>query len=200
MNNMQPPMSTKSADDFQTPTYAIDPLLPFILKDKIIWECASGNGNLVRAFENEGYKVVSSDISEGKDFLTYEPNNYDIIITNPPYSLKEEFLERAYNLGKPFAFLLPLTTLEGKFRQSLFKKYGIEILLLNKRINFETPSKKGGGSWFATAWFCWKLLPDKIMFGDLNTKKSFTASELLDSKIFGILKYVNEADGEYKSD
>ncbi len=164
---MKPPMKNISSDDFQTPAFALSPLLPYLDKNKVIWECASGKGNLSNALKNLGYKVVATDISEGKDFLSYEPDYYDIILTNPPYSLKNKFLARAYSLGKPFAFLLPLTFLETQFRQSLFKKYGIEILLLNKRINFETPSGKGSGAWFATAWFCWKLLPERIMFGDL---------------------------------
>ena len=164
---MKPPMKNISSDDFQTPAFALSPLLPYLDKNKVIWECASGKGNLANALKFFGYKAVATDISEGKDFLSYEPDYYDIILTNPPYSLKNEFLARAYSLGKPFAFLLPLTFLETKFRQSLFKKYGIEILLLNKRINFETPSGKGSGAWFATAWFCWKLLPERIMFGEL---------------------------------
>ncbi|MGC8579683.1 MAG: tRNA (adenine-N(6)-)-methyltransferase, partial [bacterium] len=91
--------------------------------------------------------------------------NFDCIITNPPYSLKEEFLERAYSFNKPFAFLMPITALEGKTRQDLYKKYGLQLLIPNKRINFETPSGKGSGSWFASAWFTYKFnLPKDIMF------------------------------------
>ena len=56
-------------------------------------------------------------------------------------------------MGKPFAFLLPLTTFETRKRQYLFQKYGLEVIFFDKRINFETPSGKGSGSWFATAWF-----------------------------------------------
>ena len=127
---MQPPMKNISSDDFQTPAFALSPLLPYLDKNKVIWECASGNGNLANALKNLGYKVVATDISEGKDFLSYAPDYYDIILTNPPYSLKNEFLARAYSLGKSFALLLPLTFLETQFRQNLFKRYGIEILLL----------------------------------------------------------------------
>jgi hypothetical protein len=43
--------------------------------------------------------------------------------------------------------------LETPKRQELFKKYGLEIIFFDKRINFETPDGKGMGSWFATAWF-----------------------------------------------
>jgi hypothetical protein len=85
------------------------------------------------------------------------PEHYDCIITNPPFSIKQQFLERAYMLGKPFAFLLPLTTLETKKRQDLFRLYGLEIILLDRRINFFTPSGMVSSAWFATAWFTWGL-------------------------------------------
>ena len=96
--------------------------------------------------------------------------NYDCIVTNPPYSLKEEFLKRCYELGKPFALLMPLTALESEKRQKLYRKYGIQLIIPNKRFNFETPSGKGGGSWFATAWFTWGLnLPKDLMFVKLTS-------------------------------
>ena len=162
-----PPKNKKYLDDYQTPAYAIEPLIPFLKTDWIIWECACGKGNLVNAFKKRGFKVIGTDILDGKDFLKWQPDKFDCIVTNPPYSLRYQFIKRAYELGKPWAMLMTLTTLEGK-RQELFRKYGIELLLLDKRINFETPSGKGSGAWFPVAWFCWKLLPEKIVFGNIT--------------------------------
>jgi len=157
---MKPPMKINGADDFQTPANAILPLLSYIPFDWTIWECAFGKGNLINAFWANGYKnVIGTDILTGEDFLKIEPQkDYDVIVTNPPFSLKQQFLERAYSLGKPFAFLLPLTTLETAKRQDLFQQYGIEIILMDKRINFQTPNNiEKSSSWFATAWFTWGL-------------------------------------------
>ena len=92
---MKPPLKKGSPDDFQTPPEALVPLLPFLKKDWTIWECASGKGNLSNYLKKQGFKVISTDILTGKDFLSYEPKQYDCIITNPPYALKQEFLERA---------------------------------------------------------------------------------------------------------
>jgi hypothetical protein len=143
-----------SPNDFQTPPEAIKPLLPYLPKKWTIWESASGKGNLVKAFKKEGYKVIASDIIKGQDFLKVFPNmKFDCIITNPPYSLKQQFLERAYKLNKPFAFLLPLTALETAKRQRLFERNGLEVILFDRRISFETPNNNGTSSWFATAWF-----------------------------------------------
>lgn len=150
---MKPPLQNGHKDDFQTPAYALDPLLPYLKKDWIIWECAAGAGNLAKRLRDLGYRVIETDVLKGQDFLTYEPEKYDCIITNPPYSLKQQFLERAYSLGKPFAFLLPLTTFETRKRQELFKNHGVEVIFFDKRINFTTPNGEGSGAWFATAWF-----------------------------------------------
>jgi len=154
------------SDEFFTPKYALKPLLPFLKKEWTIWECAWGGGTLAKHLKKEGFKIVNKDV----DFLDFNlTDECDILITNPPYSKKDEFLKRAYELGKPFAFLMPLTTLEGIKRGALFKKYGIQLIIPNRRINFITPSGKGSGAWFQTAWFCWKMnLPKDINFVELN--------------------------------
>ena len=150
-------------DDYYTPDEAMYPLLKYLPKDKIYWECTDfGGSNVAKVLRNSGMKVIATHINEGFDFLTDEPNfDFDIIITNPPYSLKTQFLTRAYMLSKPFAFLLPITALEGIERGKLYRKYGLQLLVLDKRINF-MKSKKG--VWFNTSWFCWKLLPKDLMF------------------------------------
>ncbi|RLF37268.1 MAG: tRNA (adenine-N(6)-)-methyltransferase [Thermoplasmata archaeon] len=169
---MQPPMKTNSCDDFQTPKEALYPLIPYLKKDWVIWECASGKGNLVKGLKELGFDVISTDILSGADFLTWQPKHFDCIITNPPYSLKEKFLERCYQLGKPFALLLPLTTFETRKRQDLFKKYGVQVIFFDKRINFETPDGKGSGAWFATAWFTnWLNLEKDLVFVKLEHPK-----------------------------
>lgn len=97
--------------------------------------------------------------------MSWQPEHFDCVITNPPYAKKQQFLERAYELGRPFALLLPLTTLETGKRQNLFKKHGVQIILFPKRINFQTPSGGGSGSWFATMWVTWQLnLPEQLNF------------------------------------
>lgn len=153
LRDVKPPLQTGSPDDFQTPPEAVLPLLPYLRPHWRIWEPASGKGNVVAALKRRGFQVIPSDVKRGRDFLRWQPRTFDCIATNPPYSLKNEFFERAYALGKPFAFLVPITSLESARRQRLFSRYGIELILFDRRINFETPDGRGSGSWFATAWF-----------------------------------------------
>jgi len=165
--------SNGRSDNFQTPKEALNILLPYLDKNWQIWECAWGQGNLYRFLKEEGFNVLGTDkngeYGHRLDFLIDTMSfPFDCIITNPPYSLKTEFLQRCYEIDKPFALLMPLTALEGKKRGKLYFKYGIELVIPNKRINFETPSGKGSGSWFQVAWFCWKLnLPKQLNFVEL---------------------------------
>ena len=169
---MQPPMKAGNSNDFQTPSIALNSLIPYLNKNWTIWECAQGKGNLTRALAEKGFKTYGTDILTGTDFLTSGSAMCDCIITNPPYSIKQKFLQRCYELGKPFALLLPLTTFETKKRQDLFKKYGLEVIFFDKRINFETPSGKGSGSWFASAWFTNGLnIGKQLSFVNLEEKE-----------------------------
>ncbi len=167
---MKPPLRVGSPDDFQTPIEALLPLLPYLKKEWFIWEPACGRGNLVRGLQAAGYQVGGTDILEGVDFLTEEWENYDCIVTNPPFKYKQQFLERCYQVGKPFALLMPLTAFETKKRQDLFKKHGVEVIFFDRRINFETPNKVANSSaWFATAWFTHGLnIGRELTFTTLN--------------------------------
>ena len=156
------PVVNNGPDDYQTPPEAIVPLLQFIQPGWTVWEPACGSGQLVREFKRRGYDVIGTDMLTDQSFLDYEPEKYDCIITNPPYSIKQQFLERVYSLGKPFAFLMPLAALETQKRQSLYKKYGLELLIPNRRIHFSVPvsaltpaGASKSGSYFLTAWFTW---------------------------------------------
>ena len=155
-------------DELYTPEYAIKPLLKYLdkFKGKTIWECTDfGSSNITKVLKENGFKVISTHIKDGKNFFDYEPEEYDLIITNPPYSLKDDFLQRAYELNKPFCFLLPLTSLEGIKRGEMFRQYGIEVLVLDKRVNFMKEKKS---CWFNTSWFCWNVLPKRLIFEKLN--------------------------------
>ena len=115
--------------------------------------------------------MVRSSLQEGQDFFEYEPNEWDLIVSNPPFSLKDKVLERLYSFNKPFAILLPLNSLQGKTRYKYFKQ-GIQILSFDARISYhnkEHMNKVVKGSPFATAYFFRDLLPKDLIIEKLNT-------------------------------
>lgn len=103
-----------------------------------------------------------------KDFLTYDflDQKFDNIITNPPYSLAQEFLEKSMNIindnGK-IAMFLKIQFLEGAKRLEMFKKYPPKyIYVFTKRQNpwrNGNPLDEKGKPWSSTmcfAWFVWE--------------------------------------------
>ena len=167
---------SKKYDRCQTPPYATDPLLPY-LPDGVLWEPASGEGYLVEAFYDAGYQesqVITSDLLTGQNFFDYEPDSWDFLVTNPPYSIKFKWLKRCYQLGKPFALLLQVEVLGTQAAQRLFEEHGIEVVLLDKRADFKMPNAgwTGGGAQFSTAWFTWGLNIGKgISYGRISPER-----------------------------
>jgi len=153
---MKPKLNHKPGpiDNCQTPGYALDPIEALVDKSWFVWEPAIGEGYLVAELLKRHYKVIAPH----EDFFSYQPSlHWDIIITNPPYSLKYDWIERCYELGKPWLLLLPVETLGSGKAQKMFRENGINVILLSKRINFKMPNKGWTGSaQFPVAWFWWR--------------------------------------------
>lgn len=148
----------QGVDACQTPPEGLEPLLPYVYHDWEVWEPAAGQGLLVQSLQAAGLHIVyAGDLLSGMNFFEYEPEEWDCIITNPPYSIKYEWLEHCYRLGKPFALLMPVEVLGAKKAQALFRQYGVEVVFPNGRINFSMPNIgfEGSAAQFPTAWFTW---------------------------------------------
>lgn len=157
-------------DQCQTPPYGIDPILPYIPKNKIIWECASGEGLMANHLRDKGYQVIETSLHLGQDFFQFEPLAYDIIFTNPPYGLKFPWIKRCYELKKPWALLLPVETLGSCTAQRMFEQWGMQYLALDSRVDFKMPHNGWKGSaQFPVSWFTHGLnLPKDIVYGKID--------------------------------
>ena len=102
-----------------------------IYLDKKIWECACGEGHLSKVLQQKQFNVKSSDLinrgfGEVQDFLSYDGYWSGDILTNPPFKLAEEFIEKSMQIqenGAKLLLLLKIQFLEGHERYKLFKKY-----------------------------------------------------------------------------
>lgn len=141
-------------DRCQTPAYALGPLLPHLQRGWRLWEPAQGEGLLVRALQRQGYRVQGSDVLTGRNFFGWQPGSWDALVTNPPYSIKYEWLARCYELGNPFALLVPVEMLGAATAQAMLAEHGTEIILMDKRVDFKMPDSgwTGGGAQFPVMW------------------------------------------------
>lgn len=158
----------KKFDKLYTPRYGVLPILEFIHKNmKIILPFDTEQSEFYKVLKEKGYQVWTGHMKTGQDFFEGDYSNYHIIISNPPYSIKDKVLKKLYDIGKPFMMLLPVTALSSKRRFGMFSEHGIELLVFDKRINFTGNSDR----WFSTAYFCWKVLPEPLMFRRLEVEK-----------------------------
>jgi hypothetical protein len=163
-------MSSGKPDNFQTPAHALDPLLPYLKAGWKIWEPSSGKGKMALVLESNGFEVITGDREDG--FLNQRPKRFDAIVTNPPYSIKGQFIARCYDLRTPFALLLPITVFDSQERRRMFHQHGVEIIFPSARINYETPNHeartkegKKSSAWFYSVWVTWGLgLPAPMVF------------------------------------
>ncbi len=177
INRAGDPGESKGFDRCNTPPYALDPLLPYIRPDWIVWECAAGTGHLCKALDGHVRDVIGTDIHGDYakppcNFFEWQPSYFDALVTNPPYSIKFDWLERCYELGKPFALLVPVETIGAQSAQKLMERHGCELLLLNRRVNFEMPNKgwEGSAAQFPVLWLCWQVLPSPIVYGKITPR------------------------------
>lgn len=153
--------TNEESDEVFTPEEVTDTLLPFLSPEKTYYEATSGSSlNIVKGLTSRGIDIRPS---KGKDFFECsEEDVFDGIITNPPYSKKDEFIRHCYSLKKPFALLLPVSAFQGQARGFMFLRNGISALVLNRRVDFT--GKKAptfGVAWFMGNGFC---EPNRLWF------------------------------------
>jgi len=168
-------------DHYETPAYAVVPLLPYIKSEWNVWECTDslGTSKISSVLRSHGCTVQSTgkqQIDFVRDHLFFSDPRCalkvkpDIIVTNPPYNQKDEFIAHCivyYETSQiRSALLVPITTLEGKQRGALLGHMGKELQLIipNRRVEFT-----GKSCWFPVMWLCIGMqLPAQLNFVDLQ--------------------------------
>ena len=172
-------------DEFYTPEYAVRPILKYLKPRSTIW-CPfdTQESNFVRMLDREGHKVIHShknvivplnvtqhSMVDG-DFFYAPEVDCDYIISNPPYSLKNEVFEKLFSLGKPFAMLVGVVGLfESQKRFEMFRNNQFEIMYLNRRVAYFkdfSEQKPSLNPPFSSVYLCKDILPKQIIFEEIQ--------------------------------
>lgn len=159
-------------DECYTPKYGVLPIIEYVNPAKIIW-CPfdTDDSHYVIELKKNGNTVINSHISYGEeyDYYNYQPSNWDIMISNPPFTNKRLIFERALSFNKPFALLMTNTWLNDSAPMKLFKDKELQLLLFDKRIKFIndniTDNKK---ITFSSSYYCYNFLPKQIIIKELQ--------------------------------
>lgn len=152
-----------------TPRYGVLPIVKYLPKDKIIW-CPfdKEDSEFVKVLTEQGYKVVYSHIENGQDFYTYEPEEWDILVSNPPFTNKRQIFERALSFGKPFALIMSNTWLNDSAPKQVFKDKQLQLLMFEERMKFSNNGVVQNKITFSSSYFCYNLLPKDIVMDKLS--------------------------------
>lgn len=146
---------TGKGDEYYTPKYVVEILVPYLKKKNFqtIWcPCDKEESKFVSVLKENGFKVIYSHIENGKDFLSYRPEeNFDCIVTNPPFSIKNKIIERCLYFDKPFALLLSATIIQSASLVQLLEKFkDMYFLIFDKRISY-SGDRPPFPSWYFTS-------------------------------------------------
>ena len=155
-------------DLYETPYSMTDQLLKteFFNEHSLILEPACGKGSIVAVLKDNFFTFYAYDIydygqSVRRNFL-FEKHKYDIIITNPPYSLADEFVIKAKEVCRhKFAFLLRTNYLSGqtRYRKNVYK-YLETVYIFTRMSDLRAPIREDGKyptAGIVYAWFIWSI-------------------------------------------
>ncbi len=180
----------RTNDLYETPEWLTEAIVPQLARynPRRILEPAAGGGAIVRVLRRAFSTAVidQGDISTGQDFLTHPyAGPYDLIITNPPYSLALEFVKRALPLHASrgaVVMLLRMNWLGSQERAPWMRLHTPSMYVTPRRPSFIN----GGSDATEYAWMIWDCSPARVVIlntdGDSRSGKLF-AESITDTKV-----------------
>ena len=173
-----------AADFYATPpecTIALLDEFGWLFEGLSVWEPACGDGAITKVLRSKKYEVYSSDkYSRGYglskvDFLKSEmwPQS---IITNPPFHLAEQFIEKAVTREVPFAMLLKATYWHAAKRSELFNRTRpLAVMAMSWRPAMSPERGKSGTMDFI--WTVWRSKPVNLSRYHVCSKPSLPSKQ-----------------------
>ena len=184
------------ADEYFTPKILVNILEPYIKlrhtkfintekREPVFW-CPfdTENSEFCIFLKEHNYKYIYTHLSGGQDFFDIKPE-YDIAISNPPFSKKINIFNRLFELKKPFAMVMNMMIINYQNIGDLFIDKNIQLLIPNKKVSFN-----GSTSAFNSGYICCDFLPSDLIFckiDNTNVGKHFVPSRMykdLKNKIY----------------
>ncbi|MCR5436201.1 MAG: adenine-specific methyltransferase EcoRI family protein [Treponema sp.] len=176
----------KVADEWATPSILVKVIVPylklwevgFISKNNrkpIIWlPFDTEESAYYKILKAESFQVVRSHLNDDKDFFLWQPEQFDIAVSNPPFSLKVDVFKRMiFEFNKPFVFLMNMMSINYQNVSELFANVNpdIQFIIPDKKVSFD-----GNTSSFSSGYVCYKFI-DHTIFHHLphnNTGNNFS--------------------------
>jgi hypothetical protein len=193
-------------DGYPTPGWCVRRLLEAVHLPAGRWlDPCAGDGEIIRAARNHephkpvqwtaveihssAKRIAALDRVVGEarifaDFLRWDPRltaPFDVCLSNPPYSLAEEFIEHSLQLAEQVVFLLRVNFLSSEGRAERMRIWKPDVFILPNRPSFVVPHGKRKGATDSTeyAWFRFRANP-RLRVGMVRILASTTREERRD--------------------
>ena len=137
-----------------------------IIKDMKIWLPFDNEfSNIYKVLKSFGYETILSNLELNLDFYTFTPDDFDIIISNPPFSNRTQLMKRLLDINKPFIILQGMQYFNNQFAVNylvdnsenfklLLPRTRMSFLIYKPKINKIVGNKYGAS--FYSFWLCYK--------------------------------------------
>lgn len=167
--NFSTQIKHSNTDEWYTTEESVRLIIPFLNKGgykRILCPFDKSESNFVKVLTDNGFDVTYSHIETGTDFFDINNlNDYDAIVSNPPFSKRQAILEKLFAANVPFAMILNFNGLfDSKTRWNLFKNNTFELLVPLGRMHFFNENCEGNSPNFQSVYVCKNMLPKQIVF------------------------------------
>ena len=171
--NFSMQIKQSNTDEWYTPTECVEIIVPYLKAcgiKNVLCPFDKPESNFVRVLDREGFNVTFSHIETGTDFFEIDSlNNYDAVVSNPPFSKRQAILEKLFRADIPFALILNFNGLfDSRARWRLFKDNDFELLVPCGRMKFFNETCEGNSPNFQSIYVCHNMLPQQIVFTEMN--------------------------------
>jgi len=162
-------MKPSNTDEWKTHKQTVELIVPYLIKNgykRILCPFDREDSNFVIILRQHGLDVTCSHIATGTDFFDIENlSDYDAVVSNPPFSKRQEVLYRLFEADVPFAIIVnSIGLFDSKGRYELFKNNEFELLIPNGRIKFFNDNMIGKSPNFQSIFVCKKMATRQIEF------------------------------------
>lgn len=160
-------------DECYTTRAEADKLVDYLIENNLvsfnakIWlPFDSKLSRIYQSLQEKGFNnLIMSGLEQGLDFFHYEPDEWDVIISNPPFSGRTKLMNRLFGFNKPFIILQGTQYFNNQYAVNyLSSKKEIGFILPRSRMSFMTYNAKENvvkssrnGASFYSFWLCYKI-------------------------------------------
>ena len=171
----------KVQDEWQTPSLLVNILIPYLKAWESDFISKNGHKPIIwlpfdtvesayyKILKEESFEIVRSHLNDGKDFFSWQPEQFDIAVSNIPFSLKVDIFKRMiFELKKPFVFLMNMMSINYQVVGELFQSVNpkIQFIIPDKKVSFD-----GNTSSFCSGYVCYDFI-DHTEFTHLSHNNS----------------------------